>query len=245
MCYSFKLRMVLKIALAAAVLSSSTAAFAALPKVLLIGDSICGGYIPYVADLLDGIAQVSGPTGGVDSDPYYWGSTHSGVPNTRVWVEGKNFDIIHFNFGLHDLEDYSKGYCVPLGENAGQYQYNLQQIVTTFKTYAPSARLIWANTTPVPAGASHGRRQGDDQIFNAAAPYGYARNGVAVDDLNTLATQLRADPSGIYLYNPSGTPLPNDVHYSAMGYQMLAGQVSAPRFRPHMPRNRVQRCYRL
>jgi lysophospholipase L1-like esterase len=109
----------------------------------------------------------------------------------------------------------------------GQYQNNLQKIVTAFKTYAPNAKLIWTNTTPVPANAALGRREGDDQIFNAAALTVMQPNGIMVDDLNTLATRLRADPTGIYLsQNSSGAPLPNDVHYSELGYQKLAEQVS-------------------
>src|SRR6476620_12659536 len=69
----------------------------ALPRVLLIGDSISIGYTVPVRELLQGKANVHRiPTNG--------GPTSNGLKNIDKWLGNGKWDIIHFNWGIHDLK---------------------------------------------------------------------------------------------------------------------------------------------
>ena len=66
-----------------------------LPRVLLIGDSISIGYTLPVRELLKGKANLHRP-------PTNCSSTASGLKNLDAWLGQGKWDVIHFNFGLHD-----------------------------------------------------------------------------------------------------------------------------------------------
>src|SRR6266853_1547477 len=69
---------------------------AGLPRVLLIGDSISIGYTEPVRAELRGNANVHRiPTNGA--------TTANGLKNLDAWLGTERWDVIHFNFGLHDL----------------------------------------------------------------------------------------------------------------------------------------------
>ena len=80
-----------------------------LPRVLLIGDSISIGYTVDVRAMLKGKANVHRPLTNC-------GPTTTGLQKLDEWLEtggkGKKWDIIHFNWGLHDLK-----YMGPDGKN--------------------------------------------------------------------------------------------------------------------------------
>ena len=185
-----------------------------LPRVLLIGDSISMGYTLDVRRLLEGKANVHRiPTNG--------GPTTTGLAELDEWLGKGKWDFIHFNWGLHDLK-----YMAPDGKNFAdpnaatshqqvppdQYEKNLRELVGRLKK--TGARLIWATTTPVPAGAD-GRVKGDAAKYNAIALKIMTDNGVAIDDLYALAL-------------PQLTKIqqPRNVHFTADGYKVLAGQVA-------------------
>ena len=68
-----------------------------LPRVLLIGDSISIGYTAPVREFLKGKANVHRiPTNG--------GPTTNGLANLDKWLGTSKWDVIHFNWGLHDLK---------------------------------------------------------------------------------------------------------------------------------------------
>ena len=76
-----------------------------LPRVLLIGDSISIGYTVGVRELLHGVANVHRPLTNC-------GPTTKGVAELEQWLGNRPWDVIHFNFGLHDLK-----YMGPDGSN--------------------------------------------------------------------------------------------------------------------------------
>ena len=129
-----------------------------LPRVLLVGDSISIGYTLPTRDFLKGKANLHRiPTNG--------GPTPRGLANIAAWLGKSKWDIIHFNWGLHDLK-----YMGPKGENLfpkekggkpqvplADYEKNLEKLVVRLKK--TGAKLIWRNTTPIPAG-SKGRYVG-------------------------------------------------------------------------------------
>src|SRR5690349_3471397 len=98
----------------------------ALPRVLLIGDSISIGYTVPVRDALKGKANVHRPATNC-------GPTERGLANLEKWLGDGKWDVIHFNFGLHDLkyvDDAGKNTAPDKGHQLAapeQYEKNLEQ----------------------------------------------------------------------------------------------------------------------
>ena len=67
-----------------------------LPKVLIIGDSISGGYTPRVVNLLKDKALVKHNPGNAQH-------TGTGIEKLDAWIGETDWDVIHFNWGLWDL----------------------------------------------------------------------------------------------------------------------------------------------
>ncbi len=158
-----------------------------LPRVLLIGDSISIGYTVPVRALLKGKANVHRPRTNC-------GPTTRGLAQIDAWLEtggkDKKWDVIHFNWGLHDLKYINdKGGLVDVDKGKqqvpiDQYEANLRKLVKRLKK--TGATLIWCSTTPVPKGAK-GRVVGDSVKYNAAAARVMKAEGVATNDLYTFA----------------------------------------------------------
>jgi hypothetical protein len=169
-----------------------------LPRVLLIGDSICGGYEKGVKKLLAGKAEVVKQEGNAEH-------TGTGLKKLDAWLGDGKWDVIHFNWGLWDVAHRN-----PKSKNFGHldkvdgtlttplpdYEKNLRALVARLKK--TGATLIWASTTPVPEGEP-GRIKGDEVKYNAVAAKIMAENGIAIDDLH--AEVLR-----------QGRPKINNVH---------------------------------
>ena len=183
-----------------------------LPRVLLIGDSISMGYTPGVRDLLKGKANVLHP-------PENCSSTIVGLKRLDAWLGEKKWDVIHFNFGLHDLKYVDeKGTLVAVEKGKQwvpleEYEKNLRQIVERLKK--TGARLIWCSTTPVPEGAP-GRVAGDEVKYNQAAGKVMTESGVEIDDLHAFASPKLKD-----------IQLPKNVHFTPEGSRQLAAVVAA------------------
>lgn len=172
-----------------------------LPRVLLIGDSISIGYTVATRNLLKGKAnlhriRVNG------------GPTIRGLEQIDKWLGDKKWDVIHFNWGLHDLKYIGDKQQVPPAE----YEKNLKKLVARLK--ATKAKLIWCNTTPVPKGVKPPRTNDDVLRYNAIAAEIMKENGIAVDDLYTFANGRLSE-----------IQRPNNVHFSNAGSKVLAGQV--------------------
>ncbi len=180
----------------------------ALPRVLLIGDSISIGYTLDVRRLLEGKANVL-------RIPVNGGPTTNGMESLEKWLGTGKWDVIHFNWGLHDIKHMKDGKINMTGDwqvPAGMYKKNLETLVGKLK--ATGAKLVWATTTPVPEGAD-GRIKDDEVRANAIAAEVMKANGVAVDDLYArVLPQLQQYQR------------PNNVHFTDEGYAFLARQVA-------------------
>jgi len=176
-----------------------------LPRVLLIGDSISMGYTLPVRELLKGKANVH-------RIPANGGPTSNGLSKLKSWLGDGKWDVIHFNFGIHDAKFMPDGKQQVPPE---AYEKNLRELVKQLK--ATGAKLIWATTTPIPEGELNPPRSFEKvPIYNTIAKRVMEENGVAINDLNTYIT-----PHLAKLQNP------RDVHYSKEGSQFLAKQVAA------------------
>ena len=176
---------------------------AGLPRVLLIGDSISIGYTLPVRQELAGKANVHRiPTNG--------GPTKNGTANLAKWLGTGKWDVIHFNFGLHDLRHMEDG---KRQVEPADYEQNLRSLVADLKK--TGAKLIFATTTPVPEGKlTPPRTFGDVATYNEIALKVMKENGVAIDDLNAAVA-----PDIAKLQNP------HDVHYNPEGYAVLGKAV--------------------
>ncbi|NBV78810.1 MAG: SGNH/GDSL hydrolase family protein [Verrucomicrobia bacterium] len=167
-----------------------------LPRVLLIGDSVSRGYTLPTRKALVGVANVH-------RAPANCGPTASGLKNLDVWLGDGKWDLIHFNFGIHDRGTPLKDYSARLEQIAERLQ----------KT---GAKVIWATTTPIPDVPAQKQTAASIVERNAAALAIMQRRQIPVDDLFAAIT-----PQLAKLQNP------NDVHFTAEGYDFLGGQVAA------------------
>ena len=146
----------------------------ALPRVLLIGDSISIGYTVPTREALSGKVNVH-------RAPANCGPTIKGLESLDEWLGDGRWDVIHFNWGLHDLKYIEGKQQVPLD----QYEKNLCELVGKLKK--TGAKLIWCSTTPVPEGCTPPRTDEDVIAYNAVARKIMDANGIAIDDLYTFA----------------------------------------------------------
>ncbi|MEM9409903.1 MAG: SGNH/GDSL hydrolase family protein [Planctomycetota bacterium] len=181
-----------------------------LPRVLLIGDSISIGYTIPVRNMLKGEANVHRPSTNC-------GPTTKGIEQIEDWLGDGNWDVIHFNFGLHDLK-----YMGPKGEHLAdpklptshpqvpldQYEQNLEKLVQRLRQ--TNAKLIWRNTTPVPPGA-RGRIVGDAKKYNDVAKKIMDEAGISIDDHFRFS-----------LENMKEIQRPKNVHFTPAGSRKLA-----------------------
>jgi hypothetical protein len=169
-----------------------------LPRVLLIGDSVSRGYTLAVRSALAGKANVH-------RAPENCGPTANGLKKLDIWLASAGpakWDVIHFNFGIHDR-------ATPLAD----YEKRLAQIITSLKS--TGAKLIWANTTPIPDDLEKKQTAASIVERNQAAAAVMKQHGVATNDLFVAITP-----------NLAGMQNPNDVHFNATGYNFLGATVA-------------------
>ncbi len=168
-----------------------------LPRVLLIGDSVSRGYTLPTRRGLAGKANVH-------RAPENCGPTANGLKKLDIWLGEGRWDVIHFNFGIHDRRT-----------PAADYEKRLEAIVARLKR--TGAKLIWASTTPVPPDTKDGPSAAAAIVErNAIAARVMQKRGVAVDDLFAWITPHLAKVQN-----------PKDVHFSGPGYELLGKQVAA------------------
>lgn len=176
-----------------------------LPRVLLIGDSISIGYTVPVRKALEGKANVHRiPTNG--------GPTKNGTAKIDAWLGKGKWDVIHFNFGLHDAKYMTE---TTRQVEPDEYEKNLRELVKKMK--ATGAKVIWATTTPVPKGDLNPPRKFEDiPVYNKVAEKVMKEEGVQINDLNAFITPTLATHQK-----------PKDVHFTGEGSQALGKQVAS------------------
>lgn len=184
--------------------------FAAKPnevkRVLVIGDSISIGYTPFIKTALSANAEVA-------HNPGNGGSTLRGMESMEKWLDNRDWDVILFNFGLHDMvhKDSSGKYDVVNGKIAvplKEYKKNLEAIAD--KLNETTAKVIFVTTTMVPDGAS-GRKTASVPEYNEVALKVMKKKSIKVVDLYQPSLEI----------HPSNSK-PKDVHYTPKGYELLA-----------------------
>ena len=176
-------------------------------NVLIIGDSISIGYTPYVRENLKDKLDVFRI---LENGRH----TFYGKRQMDEWLSlAKNWDVIHFNWGLWDLK-YTDPYRKKIQRSTiNEYKENLEYLVK--KLQKTGAKLIWCTTTPIKEGADS-RLKGDEVRYNIAAKEVMEKYDIKINDLYSFAIK-----------NKNDIQLPKHVHYYEEGSEYLAQKVSA------------------
>lgn len=154
------------------------------PRVLLVGDSICGGYKDGVRDELKGKMNVT-----------YWISSYCVTSPGYLrllsfYLDETEYAVVHFNNGLHSLltppADWEKG---------------IRAALKLIRAKQPKARLVWASSTPLKDKAKTEKVK----ILNAIAAKVVAEMGrITTDDLFALMNPLDPESnwSDTYHFKP-------------------------------------------
>ena len=155
-----------------------------LPRVLLVGDSICNAYQRGVARALDGKMNVT-----------YWVSSYcvtspGYLKRLALCLDEAKYDVVHFNNGLHSLgtptDDWAKG---------------LEAALKLIRARQPSARIIWTTSTPL----KDAKKTEKARELNAAAAVVVKRlGGIATDDLFALLDPLDREQNWSDAYHHKG-----------------------------------------
>jgi lysophospholipase L1-like esterase len=167
----------------------------ALPRVLLIGDSVSRGYTQAVRKYLAGRANVH-------RAPANCGPTATGLKKIGIWLGDGRWDLIHFNFGIHDRK-------TPIAD----YAERLEQLVSRMKQ--TDATLVWATTTPIPDVPEKRFSAASIVERNEAAAEVMKKHGVLTDDLFSAVSPKLGEFQN-----------PDDVHFNGKGYDFLGKQVA-------------------
>ncbi len=199
-----------------------------LPRVLLLGDSISIGYTAPVRELLAGHANVHRPRANCHS-------TGKGIVSLDTWLGDSTWDVIVFNFGLHDVS-------LIKGEprtRLGLYRNRLRTMLDRIRLRTRS--IVWVNTTPITRDCEKRMRMRvvdephlfvrldkDVRRYNAAAQLIMDEAGVSVVDLYAHALPRLAE-----------IQIPRNVHFTEEGYAFLATPI-ADTIRRHLPQKQPE-----
>lgn len=191
-------------------------------KVLILGDSISMAYTPFVREALAGRAEVHRPRTADGTRDENCEGTRRGLERLDTWLsaEGGGWDVIHFNFGLHDLKRVdpetgrnSQDLTHPHQSDPEHYELQLRTIAERLR--ATGARLVFATTTPVPESVGGPRRLPSDAIeYNRRALKVVRELDLPCNDLYAFVLPRLAE-----------LQQPKDVHFTEAGSRALAEQV--------------------
>ncbi len=171
------------------------------PRVLLIGDSILGGYMAHAIKALEGKAYVDAWV-----NPYNQSEHLNKVILPEVLAKGP-YAVVHFNMGLHG---WQTGRIKP-----GTFEPLTKGYVDVIRAKLPNAKIIWASSTPVMLG---GEAKQLDPVINGnileqnrMAAKVMAECGVPVNDFYALlADKLELARGG-----------KDKFHWNAPAYKLL------------------------
>ena len=142
----------------------------ALPRVLLVGDSICNAYRDGVSERLEEKANVT-----------FWASSYSATRPEYMrllefMLDADDYAVVHFNNGLHSL-----------GDDTAEWAAALEKALLLVRAKHPSAKIVWATSTPL----TDSGKTAKVRELNAAAAVVVARlGGIGTDDLFSLLDPL-------------------------------------------------------
>jgi hypothetical protein len=175
-----------------------------LPRVLLIGDSICIGYKAMVIKALADKANVD-----VWPHPLFQ-SEKLNKALVTILKHGP-YDVVHVNLGLHGVKE---GRILP-----GTYEPLTRQFIQIIRDSMPKAKIIWANTTQF---TLKGKPTELDPVKN---PTVLEHNRMAAK----LMAEMNIPVNDFYglLINKLELGRGDTVHWTPPAYQILADKATA------------------
>jgi len=184
--------LLLSSALSTALSSMVTAEEKVPPQVLFLGDSVQATIVQAAAKELGEQIRLHYPQGGGVND------SGSALAQIDRLLEGKEWDIIYFNFGIGDLfyKDPATREIRIMSKDGGgvrvstpaQYEKQLDALAHRLK--ATGAKLLWGNTTPLVTVHFFPSYQGNlfdadsEQEYNDIAARVMAKHKIPVLDLH-------------------------------------------------------------
>lgn len=150
-------------------------------RVLLLGDSIRMSYQPHVAKMLEGKAEVVGPSDNCQYSLF----TLSSMPR---WISSLGSpDIVHWNNGIHDA-GHNPGRS-PIQIPIDVYRENLGLILKRLRGH--TEKIVWATITPVHPDrpfkdTEWAWRNEEIDEYNKVALNLMTTEGIPINDLHTL-----------------------------------------------------------
>jgi lysophospholipase L1-like esterase len=205
--------------------ASGTGPGPALPRIVLVGDSIRLGYAPIVAKRLEGKAIVISPKAN-------GGDSANVLRHLDEWVIREQPDIVHFNCGIHDTKKSKASARFQVPPEA--YEANLREIVGRIRA-GTKATVIFATTTPVLNDRAARARtkavyellDASTEQYNAIARKVMDELGVPVNDLRAAAgdadTRARRMGSDGIHFQPDGREALGDAVAAFLAKRLRAG----------------------
>lgn len=164
--------------------------------ILVIGDSISKGYIPYLRKALSNYDISHNECNGFH--------THNGVKNVNLWLSKRpTWKLTTFNHGLWDI--------MPKHTTPSEYRKNLVKISQALKKKSPL--VVFISTTQVLPGTEK-RLDVDVKEYNKIAYEVMREQEIPVIDLYSVSANV-----------PHLHITPNDVHFTDEGHKILADTI--------------------
>ena len=191
-----------------------------LPNVLIIGDSISIGYTLQVREFLKGKANLYRPVD-TKGNPINCGDSSKGVNELKSWLGDIQWDVIHFNWGLHDLKRVSmkdgkqtSSPSLPPRLSLDEYRINLTKCIEQLQK--SGAKLVFATTTAYPSEVTPSRLPKDVVQYNIVAKEVVQETVVELNDLYALTVGRLPE-----------LQMPKNVNFTDKGSAVIAKQVAS------------------
>ncbi|MFC1736721.1 SGNH/GDSL hydrolase family protein [Candidatus Hydrogenedentota bacterium] len=181
-----------------------------MKRVVLIGDSIRGGYQETVRRELDGVADI-------------WAPAENGGPSFNVlnhfeeWVIQRSPDVAHINCGLHDIKKTGQDYQAPID----QYERSVREILER-ALEATSETVIWATSTPV----NEQLHNTSERAFIRLEQDLVAYNRVSCKIANELGIPVNDLYNTVVEFGQETLQKQDGVHFTPEGYVVLGKAVA-------------------
>ncbi|MFW6309315.1 MAG: SGNH/GDSL hydrolase family protein, partial [bacterium] len=178
-----------------------------LTQILLLGDSITGGYSDYVKEYLKDKAEVY-------SISREDATTEIALENLQSWLEINDWDVIYFNWGLEDLKRTIEDKADSTGKrqvSPEEFKDNLNEIVRRLKE--TESKLFWSTITPITEDIA-GWVRGEEVEYNKIANEIMDKNEIYINDIHSVIK----DQLDEVQKNKS-------VYFTEKGYEILGKQV--------------------
>jgi len=191
----------------------------ALPKVVLVGDSIRMSYAPVVAKQLAGKATVVGSRSN-------GGDSSNVLKHLEQWVIREKPAVVHFNCGIHDTKHFKETGKYQVSPE--QYEANLRKIVERIRQET-DAVVLFAATTPILDDRAASLRKGRNyellgasiEQYNTIAVRVMKELNVPINDLHSAVTKPDPPLSTEALISNDG------VHLTSPGRELVGSRVAA------------------